>query len=171
MKTQTGSEQRFQQDEASHELLASSTLKNFRIIFNSVKKHSSQIEEQCGISSSQLWLLWELYKTPGLKVTELAYKLAIHQSTASNLIEKAVKKALISKKREDQDQRVVRLYLTQAGMEVVMKAPGSPRGVLREAIDRLPTQDLMLLQQSLENLIGQIKLKDEADAMKPLSSL
>jgi DNA-binding MarR family transcriptional regulator len=171
MNTPADKKQSFREDAHSHELLASSTLKNFRIIFNSVKKHFSQIEEMCGVSSSQLWVLWELHKTPGLKVTELAYKLSIHQSTASNLIEKLAKKAFISKKREDQDQRVVRLYLTQAGKEVVSKAPGSPRGVLREAIDHLPAQDLMLLQQSLESLIGQIKLKDEADAMKPLTHI
>jgi DNA-binding MarR family transcriptional regulator len=155
--------------ELSHAHLASTTLKNFRIIFNSVKKHFSEIEELCGVSSSQLWVLWELHKTPGLKVTELAYRLSIHQSTASNLIEKMAKNALISKKREDQDQRVVRLYLTQAGSEVLQKAPDSPRGVLREAIDQLPEADLLLLQQGLESLIGQIKLKDEADAMKPLA--
>lgn len=172
MNAAAGHESRSQLEEsASHEQLASSALKDFRLIFNSVKKHFKQIEEQCGISSSQLWVLWELHKTPGLKVTELAGKLAIHQSTASNLIEKVAKKTLISKKREDQDQRVVRLYLTKAGQEVVLKAPDSPRGVLREAIDHLPTSDLMQLQNSLDRLIGQMKLKDEADAMKPLSSL
>lgn len=157
--------------ELSHEHLASTTLKNFRIIFNSVKKHFSEIEEICGVSSSQLWVLWELQKTPGLRVTELAHKLSIHQSTASNLIEKMAKNVLICKKREDQDQRVVRLYLTPAGSEVLLKAPGSPRGVLREAIDQLPESDLLLLQQSLQSLIGQIKLKDEADAMKPLADI
>jgi len=155
---------------ANQEQLASATLKDFRIIFNSVKKHFKQIEERCGVSSSQLWVLWELQKTPGLKVSELAGKLAIHQSTASNLIEKASKKALISKKREDLDQRVVRLYLTETGREIVKKAPGSPRGVLTEAIDQLSIQDLVQLQNSLEILIGKMNLKDEADAMKPLSS-
>ncbi|CAG0960868.1 putative HTH-type transcriptional regulator YusO [Methylophilaceae bacterium] len=158
-------------DEAHHDELASSTLKNFRIIFNSVRKHLSQIEALCGVSSSQLWVLWELHKSPGLRVTELAGKLSIHQSTASNLIEKLVKKSLISKKREDQDQRVVRLYLTQAGMEVILKAPGSPRGVLRDALDHLSIQDLLSLQQSLECLIGKIRLKDEADALMPLTDI
>lgn len=155
---------------ANHDQLASATLKDFRIIFNSVKKHFKQIEELCGVSSSQLWVLWELQKTPGLKVSELAGKLAIHQSTASNLIEKTSKKALISKKREDLDQRVVRLYLTETGREIVKKAPGSPRGILTEAIDQLSIQDLVQLQSSLEILIGKMNLKDDADAMKPLSS-
>ncbi|PKO51564.1 MAG: MarR family transcriptional regulator, partial [Betaproteobacteria bacterium HGW-Betaproteobacteria-2] len=158
-----------QPPETAHEQLASSTLKDFRIIFNSVKKHFKQVEEQCGISSSQLWVLWELYKTPGLKVSELAGKLAIHPSTTSNLVEKTTRKSLISKKREDQDQRVVRLYLTEAGREIVKMAPDSPRGVLTEAIDRLSIEDLAQLQSSLEKLIGKMKIKDDADAMKPLS--
>lgn len=157
--------------ELSHEAMASTTLKNFRIIFNSVKKHVSEIEANCGISSSQIWVLWELHQSPGLRVTELASKLSVHQSTASNLIEKMAKNALISKKREDQDQRVVRLYLTEAGTDILKKAPDSPRGVLREAIDQLPNTELAQLQQSLECLIGQIKLKDDADAMKPLAHI
>lgn len=78
--------------ELSHEAMATATLKNFRIIFNSVKKHVSEIEARCGISSSQIWVLWELHQSPGLRVTELASKLSVHQSTASNLIEKMAKK-------------------------------------------------------------------------------
>lgn len=155
--------------EKAQEILATSALKNFRIIFNSIRKHSNEIEDRCKISSSQLWVLWELYKTPGLKVTELASRLSIHQSTASNLIEKIVNRKLIGKKREDQDQRVVRLYLTEEGKDVILKAPDSPRGILREALDQLSAEELNLLEQSLENLISRIKLKDEEDAMKPLA--
>lgn len=150
--------------------LASAALKNFRIIFNSIKKHFRRVEDQCGISSSQLWLLWELHKTPGLKVSELAGRLAIHQSTASNLIDKVVRRGLICKKREDKDQRVVRLYLTEMGKELVQKAPESPRGVLTEAIERLPVDELLKLQNSLQILIEHMEITDKEDAMKPLTS-
>lgn len=154
-----------------HDRLATDTLKKFRIIFSSVKTHLGEIEAQCGISSSQLWVLWELHKTPGLKVTELAAKLSIHQSTASNLIEKLSRRALIAKKREDIDQRVVRLYLTEAGISLVMQAPPSPRGILRDALDNLDIEEMQQLQQSLQTLISKIKLKNEADAMKPLADI
>lgn len=154
-----------------HDRLATDTLKKFRVIFSSIKTHLGEIEAQCGISSSQLWVLWELHKTPGLKVTELAAKLSIHQSTASNLIEKLSRRALISKKREDTDQRVVRLYLTEAGITLVMQAPPSPRGILRDALDDLDIEEMQQLQQSLQTLISRIKLKNEADAMKPLADI
>jgi DNA-binding MarR family transcriptional regulator len=154
-----------------HDRLATDTLKKFRIIFSSVKTHLGEIEAQCGISSSQLWVLWELHKTPGLKVTELAAKLSIHQSTASNLIEKLSRRALIAKKREDIDQRVVRLYLTEAGISLVMQAPPSPRGILRDALDDLDIEEMQQLQQSLQTLISRSKLENEADAMRPLADI
>jgi len=154
-----------------HTLLASSSLKHFRIVFSSVKRHFRRVESQCGVSGSQLWVLWELHTTPGLKVSELAKKLSVHQSTTSNLIEKLVKKDLITKQRQEDDQRVVRLYLTTKGKDVVAKAPSAPRGVLTEALDHMSNQDLIKLHQSLETLTSQIKLKDEHDALTLLGEI
>lgn len=153
------------------ERLATAALKNFRVIIRSVKKHQRRIEHDCAISGAQLWALWELHRAPGLKVSALADRLAIHQSTASNLIEKLARKALVERRREDQDQRVVRLYLTPAGRQVIRRAPGSPRGVLKDALDELPLEVLTRLQQTLALLTDQIRLKDEGDGMEPLTDL
>lgn len=151
--------------------LANASLQYFRVIFSSVKKHLSDTESACGISSSQLWVLYELYKAPDLKVSELAINLAIHQSTASNLVEKLVKKLLIVKRRETSDQRVVRLSLTETGLAIIKNAPPSPRGVLRDALDRLDINTLTGLTQSLEQLILQINSKDLGAGLIPLGDL
>jgi DNA-binding MarR family transcriptional regulator len=65
----------------------------------------------------------------------------------------------------------VRLYLTEEGTSLVLKAPASPRGILRDALDALDLEEMQQLQQSLQTLIGKIKLKNEADAMKPLADI
>lgn len=157
-------------DEQHAELVAAS-LKNFRVIFSSVKKHFTQIESLYGVSSSQLWVIWEIHKTPGIKVSELASKLAIHQSTTSNLIEKLVKKSWVVKERAEVDQRVVRLFLTASGLDIIKQAPSSPRGVLIDALEKLSSPELSELHQSLEILISKIKFKDETDALKSLMDL
>lgn len=151
--------------------LANASLQHFRVIFSSVKKHLSDTESVCGISSSQLWVLYELNKAPDLKVSELANNLAIHQSTASNLVEKLVKKVLIVKKRELSDQRVVRLSLTEQGLAMIKKAPASPRGVLRDALDRLDADTLSTLTQSLSQLTLQINSKDMGAGLIPITDL
>lgn len=149
--------------------LATASLQYFRVIFSSVNKHASHTNATCGVSSSQLWVLYELNRTPDLKVTELAESLSIHQSTASNLVEKLVKKMLIVKTREISDQRVVRLSLTAQGLAVINRAPPSPRGVLRDALDRLDIETLTTLTASLERLSQQINEKDLDAGLIPLS--
>ena len=151
--------------------LATNSLQHFRVIFSSVKKHLADTELSCGISNSQLWVLYELNRAPDLKVSELAANLAIHQSTASNLIEKLVKKMLIVKKRETTDQRVVRLSLTEQGLGLIQNAPPSPRGVLRDSLDRLDMDTLTALASSLEQLTLQINSKDLGAGLIPLSDL
>lgn len=144
-------------------------LKNFRIVFRSVQKHSHWVESQCGVSGAQLWAMWELLMSPGLKVSELSRAMSIHQSTASNLLDKLEKRGLVKRERKGPDQRVVRLFLTTEGLEIVNRAPRPAQGVLTDTLGRLPDETLAELERSLAQLVSQLNLKDEAAALKPLS--
>lgn len=144
-------------------------LKNFRVAFRSVQQHSHWVESQCGVSGAQLWAMWELLLAPGLKVSELSKAMAIHQSTTSNLLDKLENKGLVRRERRGPDYRVVRLYLTSDGREVVSRAPRPAQGVLTDALSRLPDSALENLRQNMELLVAQINLKDEKAAMEPLS--
>ena len=37
-------------------------LKQFRLIFKATQQHSQWVETHCGVTSAQLWALWELSK-------------------------------------------------------------------------------------------------------------
>ena len=80
-------------------LLSLQVLKKFRIIFGSVRQHFREVEETCGITGSQLWIMQEVADTPGIGVSDLADNLSIHQSTCSQLVEKLVARKLIDKER------------------------------------------------------------------------
>jgi DNA-binding MarR family transcriptional regulator len=144
-------------------------LRNFRIAFRSVQQHSHWVESQCGVSGAQLWAMWELLLAPGLKVSELSRAMAIHQSTASNLLDKLEKRGLVQRQRKGPDLRVVRLFLTPEGLEVVNRAPRPAQGVLTDALSRLPGNVLENLGQSIEMLVAEINMKDEKAAMEPFS--
>ena len=64
------------------------TLKLFRVIFKSAHKHFHEIEKTAGIGGASLWALAEIAETSNLTVSGLAKAMSIHQSTASNLMEK-----------------------------------------------------------------------------------
>jgi DNA-binding MarR family transcriptional regulator len=151
--------------------LSLQVLKKFRIIFGSVRQHFRDVEKTCGITGSQLWILQEVSKTPDLGVSELAERLSIHQSTCSQLVEKLVARGLIIKERSKIDQRRVGLNLTEEASGILKVAPGPAEGLLPEALQALPESALSSLDKSLVELIGELRMRDDKLADKPLADL
>ncbi len=151
--------------------LSLQVLKKFRIIFGSVRQHFRDVEDTCGVTGSQLWILQEVAKTSGIGVSELAERLSIHQSTCSQLVEKLVVRGLIIKERSKEDQRRVGLCLTDEASRILKKAPGPAEGILPEALQALPESTLLSLENSLVEVIGQLSMKDDRLADRPLSDL
>ncbi len=146
-------------------------LKKFRQIFSSAQHHFRRVEDQCGLSGAQLWVLREVAEHPGQRVSDLARAMSVHLSTASNLLDKLTKRKLIRRERNDPDQRIVRLFLTEEGARIVASAPGPARGVLPDALNRLPDESLDSLNRSLALLLDAIEGENKEAAMKPLSDL
>ncbi|QSA97476.1 MarR family winged helix-turn-helix transcriptional regulator [Methylococcus sp. EFPC2] len=146
-------------------------LKRFRLIFKAVQQHSQWVETRCGVTSAQLWALWELSRSPGLRVTELAKAMSIHHSTASNLLDKLAKKGLIRRERVSEDQRVVTVTLTPEGRELIGQAPAPAQGILQHALFCLPDAVLHSLAKDLDALVKAMELNDDEAAMEPLNPL
>ena len=143
-------------------------LKKLRIVIRAAQRHSLWIEKQCGVNGAQLWMMQELHDFPGLRVGELAGKLAIHQTTASNLLDALRKRGYVVKERDAEDQRVVKLKLSEEGREALLKAPTPARGLLPEAILHLDEDSLLQLDKGLQGLLSSIDELDEGFAMLPL---
>ncbi|WP_295999172.1 MarR family winged helix-turn-helix transcriptional regulator [Rugamonas sp.] len=143
-------------------------LRRLRIVIRAAQRHSSWVEKQCGVSGAQLWVMQELLEQPGLRVGELAAKLAIHQTTTSNLIDTLVKKAYVVKARDQQDQRVVTLMLSAQGEAMIQRAPKPARGLLPEALGKLDARGLGHLNQGLQALLDVIEQVDEGYGLQPL---
>lgn len=107
-------------------------------LVRTVQTGMQNIDTTHGLSGSQLWALWQISAQPGQRVSELADALHIHPSTASNLLDKLESSRLVRRERRDSDNRVVRLYLSAAGLKLVKEIPGPMKGKLRQALQQLP---------------------------------
>ena len=154
-----------------HRTLSSSVLQQFRMIFKSVKTHFRWVEQQTGVSGSQLWALATVAQSPGLRVSELAAALAIHQSTTSNLIDRLEQHKLLRRERSKPDQRVVRLFLTARGEKTVAAAPRPLEGVLPDALSRLSEAELAVLKAQLDGLTRLMKVRDITGKRTPLADI
>lgn len=125
------------------------TLQEFRTIFASARRHDADVRRIAGISGSQLWALSEIASSAGMRVNDLSERMALHQTTASNLINALVERNLVRRERDTEDQRVVRLHVTTDGKKMLLKAPGPYAGLLVDALRNLPAPDQKRLQKAL----------------------
>ncbi len=144
-------------------------LMKFRMIVNTAKRHYRWIEQECGINGAHLWALWEIGRARGMRVSDLSVALAMHQSTASNLLDKLVKRGLVTRNRSAEDQRVVTLAVTKKGAALLKRAPTPARGILPEALHRLPPRTLQQLDDALLAVLKRMKSRDRSGKSTPLA--
>ena len=143
-------------------------LRQFRLIFNSVRRHYQSIEKQAGVGGAQIWALSLITQNPGLAVTPLSQAMDIHQSTASNLVRALLKSGLIQSEKSAHDKRVVELYPLPAGLKLLKKVQGPYSGMLPQALGALDPETLQSLGRDLELLIRTLDV-DERAAKIPIA--
>jgi DNA-binding MarR family transcriptional regulator len=82
-------------------------------------------------------------------VSDLAVRIALHQTTASNLVNAVVKKALVRRLRDGSDRRFVHLQ----GLRALSQSPGPHPGLLVDALRKIDSQHLGRLRRDLAALV------------------
>jgi DNA-binding MarR family transcriptional regulator len=145
-------------------------LRKFRIVFNAVRTHFSQMEKQVGLGGAQVWALSVIKDNPGIGMGGIASHMHIHQSTASNLIKALVTKELISVEKATEDRRSVNLTILPSGKKILAKVSGPFEGVLPEALSSLEPNVLSRMDKDLHQLIGLLNA-DESAGDIPLAEI
>lgn len=134
-------------------------IRELRKVSRVLQAQAKFVEQHYGLSSAKLWMLWELFAHPGLKVSELARILSIHPSTCSNTLDRLEAQGFLRRDRSDRDQRAVHLYLTEAGEGLLAGSSRPSLGALGEALDTLSPEDLDHLDTGLTSLTQAIHPK------------
>ncbi len=146
-------------------------LRQFRVIFRSVRKHFQMIEDRVGLSGTLLWALAVIDEQPGIRLTRLARSMSIHQSTASNLLARLIELQLVRKERNRDDNRVTGLFVTEQGRKRLEQAPGPVRGLLPDALGKLPERVLTDLHDNLQHLLDEMETLEIHGGTLPLADI
>ena len=149
---------------------AARVLRQFRLIFNTVRRHFQTMEKQSGIGGAQVWALSLVAQHQGFGVTQLAALMDIHQSTTSNLVRSLIKSGLLHSEKSASDRRVVELYVLPEGVKLLKKIPGPFAGVLPHALQRMDEVTLLQLEHNLSALINRLEV-DEKAAQTPIAMM
>lgn len=137
-------------------------LRLLRSIVRATRQHMQLIEEHCGVPGAQIWMMAELARSPGIRVSDLADALTVHQSTVSNLLLKLEERGYVTRERSADDQRVVRLRLTRAGAAVLGRAPKPLEGAVETGVRAMTSGELAQLHQGLARLAARMGAEAES---------
>ncbi len=116
-----------------------------------------QLFEAIGLYRGQPPLLEALWRQEGLTHTELAEKLKISPSTITKMLQRMEKTGFIVRKLDTEDQRVSRVYLTEAGRAVQAEVKAAFKMMEAETFGGLTTEEHVLLRRFLLQMRGDLE--------------
>ena len=115
--------------------------------------------DEIGLYRGQQFVLCALWKEEGLTHSDLADRLHVHPATVTNALKRMERAGFLERRPDPEDQRVSRVYLTEAGREI--------RGSVERVWSQLEEQTVegfndeeqaaleRLLERVYENLAGE----------------
>ncbi len=99
-------------------------------------------------------------RSEGMRLTELADRLAVNRSTASESVSALERKGLVERERDPEDGRAVRHRLTPAGKEAAVALAEWP-DLLLEVVEDLEPEEKGALLRLLLKLVRALQLRGE----------
>ena len=105
------------------------------------------------ITPEQYWLLRLLNRSGPLSISELANRLDIAISSATISCKRLEKAGLLTRERQSDDERVVRVALTAAGLAQIDAWGQRKREALTRMLNVLDAQEQQTLQSLIERVL------------------
>lgn len=106
-----------------------------------------------GLSILQFRYLTAIYEHPGEKINNIASLLGLSISTVSRTIDRLVRDNLVVRISDENDRRIIRIYLTDAAKSSLTKLEEKRTHRLEASLRMLPQESVMQILQSLELLV------------------
>ncbi|HEX6484771.1 MAG TPA: MarR family transcriptional regulator [Ktedonobacteraceae bacterium] len=105
------------------------------------------------MTPEQYWLLRLLHRSGSLSISELANELGIAISSATVSCKRLEKAGLLTRERQSDDERVVRVALTERGLAQIDAWRQRKREVLTRWLSVLDAQEQKTLQSLIERVL------------------
>lgn len=144
-------------------------VKLFRLLMDAVDRHAEWAETRTGMDAAQLWALWELRQAHGLRAVDLAKAMAVHRSTAEELLHQLVTAGMAIPVPAFEDTPAS-YTLTEPGKRLAHSITDHGQGALMSAFEQLPDASLERIVEALRPLVEVLPFREERAALKPRAS-
>ena len=113
--------------------------------------------EPYGLTPFHYLVLCCLWEEDGLSTSGIADKLKQLGATLTGVVDRMESRNLVYRERDSSDRRIVRIWLTEEGKQLMHVLPAIGEETIRKATDGIPSTDqeaaLKLLDQIVQNFL------------------
>ncbi len=121
-------------------------------IFEASQAYSQEVSGSFGITGPQLWALKTTSECESISLGELSRKMCLNPSTVTGVVDRLEAKGYVSRGRDREDRRVVKLSLTPEGKKLMKKAPNPVQGKMIYSLRGLKGEELHTVYRSVKKL-------------------
>ncbi len=127
-------------------------MQSLRRIFKAIHDYSHEVSKKYGITGPQLWAIKTISLNGRLSLGDLGNRMYLQPNTITGLIDVLERKGYLSRVRDREDRRVVKVQLTPRGRRLAKKAPNPAQGKMIYGLTKLKRRDLNLIFNSIQKL-------------------
>ena len=128
-------------------------------------KSASQLFKEYDLKPWQAGILFALHHNSGLSQRELAKKMKLTPPTITSGIQKMEKQGLIERRSDEQDQRIMRLYLTEKAESCIEQVWDVVRRMEEMLIQGFTMEEKILLKRFLLQMLDNLKQEMEKETL------
>ncbi|WP_294212850.1 MarR family transcriptional regulator [uncultured Chryseobacterium sp.] len=111
--------------------------------------------DELDMTYPQYLVMMVLWEHDGMTVSCIGEKLYLDSGTLTPLFKRLEAKGLITRQRKKEDERVVEIFITEAGKQLKSRACSVPEKII--ASTKVDPEDLIRLKESVQNIIKTLK--------------
>jgi DNA-binding MarR family transcriptional regulator len=118
---------------------------------NAIVRAYRPMLKELDLTYPQYLVMMVLWEYNGINVKVLGEKLHLDSGTLTPLLKRLEKKALLSRRRGEKDERVREIFLTQVGIDLKINAQNIPCAMFCKV--NMPLDELLTLKASCDKLV------------------
>jgi len=123
-----------------------------RRLIRATDLHSRDLARTTGLTTPQLLLLQAIRQYDEITIGQLASVVNLSQATVTSILDRLENKGSITRKRSAEDRRKVHAYLTDAGSQLIEKAPAPLQEHFIRQFDGLEEWEKSMILASLQRV-------------------
>ncbi len=129
-------------------------------LYHLIRRASHPIH-RAEITPEQYWLLRLLRRKGPLSISELADALGVTGSSVTTACKRMEKSGLVTRERQSDDERMVRVMLTETGHEQIEAWQQRRREILAKLLKPLDLEQQATLQELVECILQEAELEGQ----------